>query len=67
MSMKMFRFLLFPFGVLYFLVTYIRNKFYDFNIFKSTKKFLYLKKKFIKMMKTIEKKRIDKLITMNHA
>jgi tetraacyldisaccharide 4'-kinase len=34
--MKMFRFLLFPFGVLYFLVTYIRNKFYDFNIFKST-------------------------------
>ena len=36
MSMKMFRFLLFPFGVLYFLVTYIRNKFYDFNIFKST-------------------------------
>ena len=33
--MKMFKFLLFPFGVLYFLVTSIRNKFYDFNLFKS--------------------------------
>ena len=33
--MKMFKFLLFPFGILYFLVTYIRNKFYDFNLFKS--------------------------------
>ena len=31
----MYKFLLFPFGVLYFLVTYIRNKLYDFNVFKS--------------------------------
>ena len=33
--MKIYKFLLFPFGVLYFLVTYVRNKLYDFNVFKS--------------------------------
>ena len=33
--MKIYKFLLFPFGVLYFLVTYIRNKLYDFNVFTS--------------------------------
>jgi len=33
--MKMFKFLLFPFGVLYYLITSIRNKFYDFNLLTS--------------------------------
>ena len=33
--MKMIKFLLFPFGVLYYLITSIRNKFYDFNLLKS--------------------------------
>ena len=33
--MKMFKFLLIPFGVLYYLITSIRNKFYDYKLLKS--------------------------------
>jgi len=33
--MKLVRFLLFPFAILYGLITYFRNKLYDFKVFKS--------------------------------
>ncbi|MCK5906874.1 MAG: tetraacyldisaccharide 4'-kinase, partial [Flavobacteriales bacterium] len=34
--MRILRVLLFPFSILYGLITYFRNKFYDFGWFKST-------------------------------
>ncbi|MFY7811806.1 MAG: tetraacyldisaccharide 4'-kinase [Flavobacterium sp.] len=33
--MQLFRYLLFPFSIIYFLITSLRNIFFDFNIFKS--------------------------------
>ena len=35
--MKWLRFILFPFGFLFAGITFLRNKFYDWNIFKSSK------------------------------
>ena len=33
--MNILKFLLFPFGIIYFIVTFLRNFFYDIKLFKS--------------------------------